>query len=130
MINRWLDRAREHLADQSGLGLVECMVAVGILAVAVVAFVTALSTGSIGVREVQQEMVAQRLARTQVECVKGYAYDAEATTYPTVDTPDGYAVSVEIGTAVEGDAGIQKVTVTVYRDGDDVLTVENYKVNR
>lgn len=129
-IGRWSGVAREHLADQSGLGLVESVVAVGVLAAAVVAFVTALSTGSIGVREVDQEMVAQRLARTQLECVKGYAYDPEATSYPAVDTPDGYTVAVEVSAVVGGDADIQKITVTVSREGEEVLTVEDYKVNR
>ena len=129
-IGRWLNRASKGLAGESGLGLVESVVAVGVLAVAASAFVIALSTGSIGVRELEQDMVAQRLVRTQLEYVEGYLYDAEATSYPTVDTPDGYAVSVEVDAVIEGDTGVQRITVTVSREGEDLLTVEDYKVNR
>jgi len=128
--NQWLARTRVWVQDQRGLGLVESLAAVAILGVVTVAFVVALSAGSIAVRESSQEVVTQRLARTQLEYVKGYPYDPEATTYPAVDAPEGYTVSVEVASIPDTDTDIQKITVTVSREGEDVLTVEDYKVNR
>ncbi len=125
-----LARVKVGVQDQRGLGLVEALVAVAILGVAVVAFVVALSTGSIAVREGDQEVVAQSLARTQLEYIKGCSYNSTATTYPTVDTPEGYAISVEVGSIPDTGTDIQKITVTISRDGEDILTVEDYKVNR
>ena len=130
VINQWLVKAKVWLQDEKGLGLVESLAAVAILGVAVVAFVAALSTGSLAVREGDQEAVAQSLARTQLEYVKSYTYDPEATTYPAVDTPEGYTVSVEVSSIPDTDTDIQKITVTISRDGDDILIVEDYKVNR
>ena len=72
---QWLARARVWLQDERGLGLVESLAAVAILGVVVAAFVVALSSGTIAVRKGDQEVVAQSLAQTQLEYVKGYPYD-------------------------------------------------------
>ena len=130
-INQWLARAKACLVwDERGFGLVETLAAVAILGVAVVAFVVGLSSGTIAVREGNQELVAQSLAQTQLEYVKDYPYDSAATTYPTVDTPEGYSICVEVGSIPDTDTDIQKIMVTISRDEEDILTVEDYKVNR
>jgi len=110
--------------------LVESLVTVAILGVAAVAFAVALSTGSIAVCEGEQEIVAQSLARTQLEYIKGYPYDPEATTYPAVAAPEGYTISVEVTSIPDTDTDIQKITVTIWRGDDNILAVEGYKVNR
>ena len=130
-INKWLAGAKACLVgNERGFGLVETLVAVAILGVAVVALVLGLSTGSITVGEGNQELVAQSLAQTQLEYVKGYSYDPEATTYPTVDTPEGYSICAEVGSIPDADTDIQRITVTISRDGEAILTVKDYKVNR
>lgn len=143
-VKQWLGRVRVWVQDERGLGLVESLAAVAILGVAVVAFVVALSTGSIAVREGDQEVVAQSLVRAQLEYVKNYPYDPEAATYPYVYTYDetynpnpitlqeGYDISVGVSSIPEadGDSDIQKITVTISRNGEDILKVEDYKVYR
>ena len=118
------------IRDERGLGLVESLAAVAVLGVTVVAFVVALSTGSIAVREGDQEAVAQSLVRSQLEYIKNYPYDPAATTYPKVAELEGYDISVEVNPIPDTDTDIQKVTVTISRDGEEILTVEDYKVNR
>jgi len=128
-IQQWLRNVKVWFQDQRGLGLPETLVTVSIMGIAIVTFVSALSAGSIAVREGDQEVVAQRLARTQLECIKGFPYD---TTYSKVDEPEGYTISVGVDSIpeAEGDTDIQKITVTISRGGEDILTVEDYKVNR
>ncbi len=129
-ISEGLARVKNRAQDQRGLGLVETLVAVAVLGTSVVAFVVALSAGSIAVGEQDEEVVAQSLVRTQLECIKSYPYDSEATTYPAVDSPEGYAISVGVTSIPGTDADIQKITVTISREGEDIITVEDYKVNR
>jgi len=141
----WLRRIKGWVHDQRGFGLVESLVAVAILGVAVVALVIVLSAGAVAVGECNQEVVAQSLARTQLEYTKSYRlYNSGATTYPYVYTydethnpspitlPEGYGISVAVGSIPEagGDTDIQKITVTISRGGEDILTIEDYKVNR
>jgi Tfp pilus assembly protein PilV len=123
-------RVKRWAQEQRGLGLVETLVAVAILGTSVVAFVVALSAGSIAVGEQDKEAVAQGLVRTQLEYTKSYPYDSEATTYPAVDLPEGYALSISVASVPGTDADIQKITVTVSRESESIITVEDYKVNR
>lgn len=125
-----MKKIKVWIRDERGLGLVESLAAVAVLGVTVVAFVVALSTGSIAVREGGQEAVAQSLVRSQLEYIKNYPYDPAATTYPKVAELEGYDISVEVSPIPDTDTDIQQVTVTISRDGEEILTVEDYKVNR
>ena len=128
-IKQWLGKL-EVLQDEKGLTIVESLIAVAIVGVALVAFAVALSTGSLAVWESDQEVTVQSLARTQMEYIKGYPYDPDATTYPTVSTTDNYSISVAVASTPDADSDIQKVTANISRDGQVLLTIEDYKVNR
>ena len=129
-IRQRLVRVKNRAQDQRGLSLVETLVAVAILGTSEVAFVVALAAGSIAVGEQDEEVVAQSLALTQLEYTKSRPYDPEATTYPTVDTPEGYAISVGVASIPDTDTDIQKITVTILRESENIITVADYKVNR
>jgi type II secretory pathway pseudopilin PulG len=123
-------KIKRRLRGQSGIGLVETLVAVAILGTAVVAFATALSAGSIAVGEHDGEAIAQGLAQSQIEYTKSYAYNPGATIYPLLAAPEGYSLSVNVSAVPDADADIQKITVTVNRGDDEIIRVEDYKVNR
>ena len=127
-VQQLLWRAKLKLQDQRGLGLVESLIAVAILGVVIVTFVVALSVGSITVQAQDEQVVAQRLARTQLEYIKGYPYNV--STYPAIDAPAGYAISVSVNSSIYADSDIQKITVTISKDSEELLAVEDYKVNR
>ena len=130
MMAWWLAKARVWAQDERGLGLAESVVAVAIVSVTAVAFMTALSTASLAVREADYESVAQRLAMTQLEYVKSLPYDTTGSTYSTVDTPAGFSISIEVDSRIYADSDIQELTVTVSRDAEEILLVTAYKVNR
>jgi type II secretory pathway pseudopilin PulG len=115
---------------QIGLGLVETLVAVAVLGTSVVAFISGLSAGSLAIREQDRTMVAQGLAQTQLEYTKSYAYNAGASTYPTVSAPPGYSISVGVSAVPNTDTNMQKITVTVSREDAATVTIEGYKANR
>ena len=116
--------------DQRGLGLVETLVAVALLGTSVVAFAAGLSAGSIAVGEQDNAGVAQGLAQSQMEDTKSAAFSPGAGSYPTLAAPAGYSVSVGGSEGPGTDADLQKITVTVFRDGQSVLAVTGYKGNR
>lgn len=129
-ISRRLAKVRTWIRDERGIGLAETLVAITIIGITAVAFITALSTGALAVRESDQEAVAQQLVRTQLEYLKSLPYDATGATYPTVDAPSGYTISLETDASVYADTDIQKLTVGIYRDGESIFTVAAYKVKR
>jgi type II secretory pathway pseudopilin PulG len=123
-------QSKINLNSQRGIGIVETLVAVAILGTSVVAFVVSLSTGSLAVNELDRETAAQSLAQTQMEYTKNHAFIPGAVSYPVLDAPDTYSVSVGVQAVPGADANIQKITVTVEKDSVSILTVSDYKVNR
>jgi type II secretory pathway pseudopilin PulG len=128
MFKHMLSRIRPR--SQKGISLVETLVAVAILGTSVVAFVVSLSAGSLTANELNKETVAQSLAQTQMEYTKNYPFATGAGTYPALTAPATYSVSVTVIGIPGADAHIQKVTVGVLKDGVNVLTISDYKVNR
>ena len=120
----------KKIQQQKGLGLAETLAAVAILGTAVVAFIAALSAGSIAVGAQDEEVVIQSLARSQLEYTKSYTYIPGATSYPTITVPEDYALVVVVNAIPGTNANIQKITVTVSRDSQVLLTISDYKVNR
>jgi len=115
--------------SQSGIGLVETLAAVAILGTAVAAFVGALSTGSLSVSEHEQEVIAQRLAQNQLEYTKNLAFSPSGA-YATIASPSGYTINMAVNAVDGADANLQKITVTVLRNGSSLFEVSGYKVNR
>ncbi len=123
-------RLKNQLNSQTGIGLVETLMAVAILGTSVVAFVVALSVGSLTVNEQNRETIAQGLAQSQMEYTKNYAFSPGVTTYPILAVPATYSVSVNVAAVPSADTNIQKITVTVLKDGVNILTISDYKVKR
>lgn len=130
-------------ADERGTGLVEVLVAVGVVAIVLTVFLSALSTGGIGVSVVHERVTAENLARSQLECIKDHPYITGAipisyTTVCTVTGSSSYDIDFNISywdssnftSTPSADSGMQFITVTVFYDGEPTFTMEDYKVNR
>lgn len=126
---RHIWKTRACFSNEAGVGLVESLIAVAIAAIAITAFMAAISTGSMAVQRSDERVTAENLARSQMEYIKGQDYSSSGS-YDTITTPDGYSIAISASTIDSRDISeIQKVTVTVSYN-DDAVTVETYKVNR
>jgi prepilin-type N-terminal cleavage/methylation domain-containing protein len=124
-------KKNKNFNGQNGYTLVELLITIVVIATSFAAFAVGLSTGALAVNEDDKEVTAQNLARSQMEYIKYLAYDQNADTYPTIDTPDGYDITVTVTDIdTEGNKRIQKVTADLYKDGILLLTIEDYKVDR
>jgi type II secretory pathway pseudopilin PulG len=126
-----LAKLKRALVDGGeGVALVEVLVAVAIIGITLVVFLSAVATGSVGVAKTDERVTAENLARSQLEYTKSQAYLAVPASYATVTPSAGYAISVEAASIPDADSSIQKITVTVTRDGETLVTVEDFKVDR
>jgi hypothetical protein len=128
---RCLLRRVAVIRGQDGVGLVGVLVAMAIAGGAVVMFLSSLSTGTKTVGVMYQRSMAENLARSQLEYVKSLGYVAAPALYDNITAlPPGFTVSAEAAGIAGRDDNVQKITVTVYRDGRPVLFEEGFKVNR
>ena len=119
------------IQQQEGFGLVEVLVALAIVATAVIMFLSSLPTGSRTVGLMYERTTAENLARSQLEYTKSQDYIPAPVSYDTiVSLPSGFTVSAQASPVTDRDDNIQKITVNVCRDGESILFMEDFKVNR
>jgi prepilin-type N-terminal cleavage/methylation domain-containing protein len=130
-------------ADERGMNLIETLVALAIVSIVLTGFLAALSTGAFGVATVRQRVTAENLARAQLEYTKDYTYTVGATSYPIVEHPESYPITIDISywdpatkTFVSDQdvddncCGMQWITITVSHGGEPVFRAIDYKLSR
>ena len=139
---RFLRVTKKLRGNETGVSLIETLVALAVLGLIAVAFLGGLATFARATLIADEQATAESLARTEMEHIKSQEYidyaDPGHEEYGLVVAPVSY--SVEITTVpinldtgqplLSGDQGIQKITVTVIRNEKVVLTIEDYKVDR
>jgi prepilin-type N-terminal cleavage/methylation domain-containing protein len=132
-------RARKAFQGSSrGLTMIEVLIAIAILGIISITFLSALSTASLSVGLADERTVAESLARRQMEYVKNQGYNSASVlnnnnpTYQKVsDIPEGYSIwsvnrtggivadivgipwDSESNMWVDKDIGIQKIALVV-----------------
>jgi len=137
---RWLIKGKFKLfREQTGFTLIEVLIAVGILAAIAAGFLTALDTNSRATRDLDERVVAANLTTAYIEAIKESAY---ADTYPNagddITIPFQYDVDVDIDYSSDSttwvdfytDEALQRITVTVSREGRYILSVCTYRCKR
>lgn len=126
---------------EGGFTLVEELVTIAVIGLGIVILVTMITTGAIGVRNVDDLVTAESLSRSQSELIKNAPYQSNPNTspYPTVSPVSEYSVSVTIEywdastetfTPTWHNDGMQKIIVSVSSDGDTLKQISTYKVDR
>ncbi len=141
------------MKNEKGFTLIGVMIALLLLGIIAVALLGALATASNAIFIADERATAESLARTEMEYIKNceYEYLSAPWSYelpsnpPSWDTThalpagyDGYSLTVD-GNLFDADGdddvdpddeGIQKIIVTVKHHDKEVITLENYKVER
>lgn len=120
---------------EAGMTLLESLVALVIVSLVVVTGLVGLATSSKATTISDEQSTAESLARSQMEWVKRAAYVPGTATYAAASIPagsdyDSYSANIAVSPLNNPDDGIQKITVTIDRSGNEVLKLEGYKVNR
>jgi prepilin-type N-terminal cleavage/methylation domain-containing protein len=124
---------------ERGFTFIEVVIALGVLGMIAVGFLSGLGTASKGLLIADERETANNLAEAQIENVKNQAYDdindppqyslmAGIPDSYSIDQPLAYRMDPDLD-GLEDDDGIQRITVTVRHNGKEVLTLEDYKVN-
>ena len=123
------------MKNEKGFTLIEVLIAIALLGIIGIAFLGGLSTASKALFLADERTTAESLARSQMEYVKIQDYDPTDTqSYEQVDVPSGdypdFTISVNADPLNPTDDGIQKITVVVKHHGKEIITLEDYKVDR
>ncbi len=122
------------MKGEKGVTLLETIVALAILGIAGLAFLGSIGTSATAAKVDNNRVTAENLARSEIEYIKWCNYQPSAIQYPVdplLDIPAGWSVPNPAVQPLHGsEDGIQRVTVTVRRDGSTVFSAFVYKVDR
>jgi len=112
---------------EKGLSLIDVVIAIGVLGILAVGFLTASRSATTTLIRVDEKETAKNLAETQMEYVKALPF---SESYSPMDAPgyDAFTVDIVTSDISERDAGIQNVTVVVEREGREITRLSNYRV--
>ena len=122
------------MPNEKGFSLLETITALALFSIISFGFLTGLFTMTKATVVAKDRTVAENLARNELEYVKTLSYQYGAEYYqvsPALVVPPGWIVNPPVVSLVnESDNGVQKVTVTVKHNGEPVLSLFTYKVDR
>jgi len=110
-----------------GLALIEVLIAIALVGVITIAFLSALSTASTVLIIADERATAESLARSQMEDIKnlpGLLSPGELT-IPFEYEQAGYSAVLEADSLR---AGLQKITIRTYRHDEELVTLVGYKL--
>lgn len=118
--------------NQTGMTLIETIVALAILSAITVVFLGGLVVSSKGTLEVDEQATAESIARCQMEWVQGLKYVDNTTQYSPADLTsftdyEGYSANITAESLYSPEDGIQKITIAVLHYGDRIMSLEGYK---
>jgi type II secretory pathway pseudopilin PulG len=133
--------------NQTGVGLIETIIALAVLSLIAAAFLSGLSTAFRAVMVSEESVTAESLAKSQLEFIKAQDYitvaDYDPNTpgkcYELIDIPDalvdaGYDIEISPPETIisPGESGfeLQSITLAIRRNGEGMLTISGYKVGR
>lgn len=126
--------------DARGFTLVEVLVALGVFGIVAVTFATGLSGSLIATMVSQERVSADSLAKSQMEDIKNQEYDdSNPPVYSELaaeEVPEGYDIVIVAerldpkGDGTGEDDGIQKITVIIEHNGEQVFQLEDFKLIR
>ena len=127
------------MQSEKGFSLIETLVALAILGIVAVGFLSGLATAARATFITDERTTAASLAKSQMEYVKNQNYDNinNPPQYDLLsDLPSSFSVTVTAsrldpeGDGPDDDDGIQNIVVTVMRGSRTITTLEDYKVDR
>lgn len=109
-----------------GLALIEVLIAIALVGVITIAFLSALSTASTVLIITDERATAESLARSQMEYVKNQSGLQSSRELPIPEYEQaGYSAKLEAGSLR---TGLQKITIIIYRHGEELVTLVGYKL--
>ena len=147
-------RKRALMKNEKGFSIIEVTIAIALLGVIAVAFLSGLAAASKAIFIADERATAESLVRSQMEDVKNQDYITAAVggevTYAEITTPAGYTIwsvnragdTVEdiigvpwdtdplVNQPVVSDAGLQRIKLIIKHHDKEILALEDYKVDR
>ncbi len=117
--------------DAKAALLVETVIAVTVFVTVITISMVGISTAHKVSARTERQAIAENIARNQMEYVFSLDYVPPPTPYPATTTPAGYNATIQSAYLADfvDDPDIERITVEVTRNGEEVLSLETLRTN-
>lgn len=115
---------------QSGIVMLEALIALMIISTTVVTGLLGVSTASRVTANTSAKTTAALATASQIELIRDSAYVTTGGQYSLITPPEGMTVSNETTSITGGNANIQAVTVRVSQGGETILETTIIKADK
>ena len=115
------------MKSEKGSTLIEVLVSLALLGIISVLFLNSVAFSSTARVAADERVSAKILAESLMDNVKKQAYDSSYTMTVPAEFP-GYTANLTVTSLANGN--IQKLAITIRHFDRNVLTLENFKVDR
>lgn len=115
------------MKNQRGFSLIEVVISIALLGILAVGYLSALNTGSKVLFMTDEQETAKNLAESQMEYVTGQPFATSYSPAPIGDEYAGYSADIVTANVTSRDSNIQKITVIIEHNGEEVTRLERYR---
>lgn len=117
------------LTNDRGALLIEAVVAITVFVTIFTVTMVAISTALKSSQNLEQRAIAENIVRNQLEWIVSQPYSGPTIGYTATTTPSDYIATITTDNLNEfpADDDIERITVTVTRDGGSILSIETIR---
>lgn len=112
---------------ERGFLLIEALIALVLIGVLAVTFSSAFGTGSTALMMTDERETAKNLAESQMEYVYNQPFASSYSPAPISSEYTGYSAEITTADITTRDGNIQRITVIITHNGEEVLQLEGDK---
>jgi prepilin-type N-terminal cleavage/methylation domain-containing protein len=122
---------KKIIADNRGFSLIEVLLATVIISTVGAGLLAGLTLASKVVISTDQHETARDLAVAEMEYIKSQSYNSSRYDCNAALVPSGSGLTVTVVNPPEsiGDSNLQKITIIVNKNGQEITRLAGYKVN-
>lgn len=120
-------RLKQIKRDELGFSLIETVIALALIAILSAGFLTSMSTASKSLIHTDLQETAKNIAESQLETIKKGSFALTYNAAPLAAAYSGYSVSIAVASVPSAPVTLQKITITVSYQGQQVTQIEGYK---
>jgi prepilin-type N-terminal cleavage/methylation domain-containing protein len=118
------------MKSERGFSLIEILLSLALIGILAVVFLATFSTGSRVLILTDKQETAKNVAECQMEYVQNQPFAASYSAAPIGTEYHGYSAGIATANVTSRDGNIQKITVIITCDGEEVTRLEGFKTRR
>ena len=120
-------KEKKPLKVERGFNLIEILLSLALLGILAIVFLSTFSSGSKVLVLTDEQETAKNVAESQMEYIQNQPYATAYSAAPIGADYPGYSANITTTSVTSRDGNIQRITVIIERQGEEITRLEGLK---